>query len=154
MLALLVAALAHAGVVVGGGTGLDVPLDGDTSSDTGPNVAAFVGWRQDLVLVHIQPELMLRYNVSNRAALVGPGFTATALSPVALGVFAHVGLPVNDGPTWDAGAVAELTILPKIRPQVRLGYHRARIGEDDDCRACAPPADDMLHIGLLVGVLL
>lgn len=153
MIAWLMAAAAHAGVIVGGMAGTEVPLQVETSSDAGPMAGVLVGWRQDLLLLHVQPELVIRYNLENQAALVGPGFQVTALSPVAIGVFAHVGLPANGGPTWDAGGVAELTLLPKIRPGVRLGYQRARIG-DADCLDCPPPADDMLHAALVVGVKL
>lgn len=150
MLALFTAAMAHAGVIVGGMAGTDVPLDNDTTSDAGLNMGLLVGWRQDLLLLHIQPEIVLRYNVENQAALVGPGVAVTALSPVAVGVYAHVGLPASGGPTWDAGGVAELTLLPKIRPGVRVGYQRARIGDNDDDPL--GPADNMLHAALVVGV--
>jgi len=131
MLWLLLADAARAGLVVGGMLGTDVPLESDTSSDPGAHFGALVGWRQDVLFVHVQPELVLRWNPMNDAALVGPGFSATALDPIAIGIFAHVGIPWSDGPTWDAGLVGEFTLLPRLRPGVRVGYHRAQIGDDD-----------------------
>lgn len=137
MLWMLLADVARAGLVVGGMLGADVPLESDTRSDSGAHLGALVGWRQSILFVHVQPELIVRWDPVNDAAIVGPGFSATALDPIAIGVFAHVGLPWRDGPTWDAGITGELTLLPRLRPGVRIGYHRARIGE-------AGAADDFL----------
>lgn len=130
MLWWLLSETAKAGLVVGGLLGADVPLESDTRSDTGPHGGVIVGWRQPILFVHLQPELIARWNPTNDAAIVGPGFSATALDPIAVGVFAHVGLPWRDGPTWDAGIVGEFTLLPRLRPGVRIGYHRAQIGDE------------------------
>lgn len=131
MLWLLLADAARAGLVVGGMLGADVPLESDSSSDTGVHGGVVVGWRQALLFLHVQPELIARWDPVNDAAIVGPGVSVTALDPVAVGVYAHVGLPWSDGPTWDAGLIGELTLLPRLRPGVRLGYHRASIGDRD-----------------------
>lgn len=149
MLWMLLTAVAQAGVVVGGLAGAGVVLDSDSTSDTGMTAGLIVGWRQDLLLVHVQPELLLRYNFENQAALVGPGAAVSFLSPVAIGGYMHVGLPVRDGPSWDIGALAELTLLPRIRPGIRIGYERAQVGRDADDPI---PVDDMLGANLVLVV--
>lgn len=150
---LLYAAVAHAGFA-GGVMGLvQVPLVDPTSSTVSPGAALYAGWRQDVGLLHLQPEVVVRTTVPNGAFFVGPGAAVTFGSPLAIGVYAHVGFPEYLGWAWDAGAILEVTALPKLRPALRVGYDQPHQSHEK-CGACPQPSDHMVDVALVLGFAL
>lgn len=79
--------------------------------------------------LHLSPELGLAWFRLEEDALlrgsVGGSLTVgTRLRP---GVYAHVGLArelaaARFGPSWDAGLMLDVALLPLLRPGLRVGY--------------------------------
>jgi hypothetical protein len=160
MLLALLAEPAQAGVAVGVLAGVEVPLPGavqghatdNTRSETGPVGGLFLGWRFELDAIHIQPEASARLNPWSYATLLGAGLSVTTPTDLAVGGYAHIGLPTYEGPAWDAGAILELGTLEIFRPALRLGYVRSQ-APHAKCGTCAQPAHHLVSASLALAAV-
>lgn len=109
------------GLAVGGIVGAELPTREVSSLDPGPAVGLLVGYRADLLVLHLQPEAQIIYSTVTPGVEFNVGGAVTVLSPLAIGAAAHLGISPGNGPTMDLLGVIEFTMLPKIKPSLRAG---------------------------------
>lgn len=125
---------AHAGgLAVGGLFGLELATGGYASevsqTELNPGVIGglIVGYRADVVGLHLQPEVQAAYATATRDLALALGGAVTFSSPVAFGVAAHVGTAPGQGLRWDALGVLEVDVIPKIKPGFRIGVQKVTL---------------------------
>ena len=131
IIALGLAGNAFAGAAFGVTVGPVVPLDRQTTLDAGMQYSAYFGDRASIGPVHLQPELVGRWNAAADAGALGAGGAVTlSIGPVALGPYAHVGVALsrNFGPAGDIGALGEITLLKPLFLGLRTGWQRDGVG--------------------------
>lgn len=138
---------ALAGPAAGVTASLGAALDRADRPALGAITGFYAGYRVDLGPLHLQPELVGRWNggAAGAAALVLGG-AVTVFNPVRVGAYVHTGFGAADGRSVsDAGVMAELALPGPLAVGLRAGWQK-------DDPAVRSPAENWLQVGLTAGL--